>query len=308
MTVVKAGVLSLLQDSGRRGHYRLGLTDGGPADVEAYNLCNKLLQNPPGSTAVEVTLGGLQLRAEVDTTVCVTGAPMPFTCNGKERDLWTVHTVKAGDILQLAHTRRGARAYLGVAGGFQIPKIFGSSATVVRESLGGLKGQPLTAGDVLPCDADSTRRSFTLPRAKRPRYQNRLTVRVIPCYQHRFFERLEKRRFFSFPYTVGERSDRMGYRLEGASVACKLDGIVSEGIAPGAIQIPSDGQPIVLLCDRQTIGGYPKIGTALSLDIARLSQLTPGATVNFAPISRDTAQRVLKLADRFPLHRAIQAT
>ena len=307
MTVLQSGVLSLLQDSGRRGQHRLGLTTGGPLDSEAFHYCNRLLQNPLGSTVIEVSVGGLQLSIQVDTFVCVTGADMPLSINGEEKTLWSVHPVAAGDILHLGFARSGCRAYLGVAQGFNIAPSFGSSATVMREKIGGLHGDRLHAGDELPCSAVIGRKCLFLPVPDQPRYQNTLTVRVIPGYQQRHFTRTEQRRFFSSRFQVSERCDRMGYRLEGPTIDCDIDGILSEGICHGAIQIPPDGQPIVLLNDRQTIGGYPKIGTALSLDAARLSQLTAGCSVHFAPITVDTAHRALDLAQRFTLQRPLRA-
>ncbi|MCB1703795.1 MAG: biotin-dependent carboxyltransferase [Halioglobus sp.] len=306
MTVLQPGMLSLLQDSGRRGQHRLGLTTGGPLDSEAFHYCNRLLQNPAGSTAIEVSVGGLQILASTETSICVTGADMPLTINGENRPLWEVHPVSGGDIVRLGFARAGCRAYLGVAQGFDIAPCFGSTATVVRERIGGLRGEGLQAGDVLPCARVTGRKRLFLAARDRPRYQHTLTVRVIPGYQQQHFSRLAQRRFFGGTFRVSERSDRMGYRLEGPRVECDIEGILSEGICHGAIQVPPDGQPIVLLNDRQTIGGYPKIGTALSLDTARLSQLAPGSSVHFAAVTPRTAQRALALAQRFSLQRTLQ--
>jgi len=304
--VSQPGVLSLLQDSGRRGLHRIGLTNGGPLDREAFHYCNQLLQNTPGSTAIEISAGGLQVTAEVDTYICLTGAPMPLDINDEGRDGWEVHPVRAGDHISVGFAGRGCRAYLGVADGFTISPSFGSTATVVREKIGGLDGQALRAGDRLPCPAVTRRRRLFLAEADRPRYQDTLTVRVIPGYQQRHFKRREQRRFFGSPFRVSDRCDRMGYRLEGPAIRCDVEGILSEGICPGAIQLPPDGQPIVLLNDRQTIGGYPKIGSALSLDAARLAQMSAGGTVHFAPISPHTARRALQLAQRFALNRPLR--
>ncbi|MDH4039115.1 MAG: biotin-dependent carboxyltransferase family protein [Gammaproteobacteria bacterium] len=296
LEVIAPGVLSLLQDRGRFGAHRIGLTNGGPLDPEAFNYCNRLLGNDPGSTLVEISFGGGHFRPTVDTFICVTGASMPLTINGAEMPLWAVLPVKAGDDIRLDFAERGCRAYLGTAGGFSVAPSFGSTATVVRENIGGLGGDKLKAGDSLPCAAVSGRRCYYLPPEHQPRYQDMVTLRVIPGYQQAHFSRLEQRRFFSHGYTVSERCDRMGYRLEGPAIACDIEGILSEGICLGAIQIPADGQPIVLLNDRQTIGGYPKIGSALSLDTARLAQLRPGGTVHFAPISPHGAHNALHLA------------
>ena len=304
--VIEPGVLSLLQDSGRRGHHRLGLTNGGALDGEAYHYCNRLLQNPAGAVVVEVSLGGLVLRAHTGTFACVTGAPVPVTLNGEQQESWQVFALRTGDRLALGHSRRGARAYLGVAGGFEVPPVFDSVSTVVREALGGLDGGPLKKGDHLPCAQVSERRTLSLAPEHRPRYANTLTVRVIPGYQQHWFSREQQRRFFGGPYLVTERCDRMGYRLEGHAVQCDRQDMLSEGICHGAVQLPPDGQPIVLLNDRQTIGGYPKIGVALSLDTWRLAQLVPGNTVHFAPISVHTARRALDLAHRFTLARPLK--
>jgi biotin-dependent carboxylase-like uncharacterized protein len=305
MLVLQSGMLSLLQDSGRRGYHRLGLSSGGPLDGEAFHYCNRLLQNRPGTTAIEISVGGLQLEAQVDTFICLTGATMPLSINGQDKALWEVHRVSSGDTIHVGFARSGCRSYLGVAQGFTIEPSFGSTATVVRENIGGLHGGRLQPGDDLPCPTVQLRKRFYLPDRDQPRYQHTLTVRVIPGYQQRQFNRLEQRRFFGSPYKVSEQCDRMGYRLEGPAIACDVEGVLSEGICFGAVQVPPDGQPIVLLNDRQTIGGYPKIGSALSLDAARMTQLVPGNSVHFAPISVHTARKALALAQRFTLNKPL---
>ena len=306
LRVIRGGVLSLLQDSGRRRVHRLGLATGGPLDWEAYHYCNRLLQNPADSTLIEISAGGLELEAQVRTWICLTGAPMPLHINDTECDGWTVHRVNPGDRIAIGYARNGCRAYLGVAGGFTIAPVFGSTSTVVREGLGGLTGASLQPGDELPCGSIPDRRRLQLPAVDRPRYQRRLTVRVVPGYQQHHFDRIEQRRFFGAPYEVTGESDRMGYRLQGPPVLCGLQNMTSEGICAGAIQIPPDGQPIVLLADRQTMGGYPKIGAALALDTSRMAQLTQGSIVHFAPITPATARRALQLAERFSYQRALQ--
>jgi biotin-dependent carboxylase-like uncharacterized protein len=193
----------------------------------------------------------------------------------------------------------GVRTYLGVANGFSISPSFGSTATVMREQLGGLRGDKLAAGDQLPCSAGIARQLLYLTQEDQPVYDDSITVRVIPGYQQHHFSRLQQRRFFGSTYQVSDRCDRMGYRLEGPKISCDIEGILSEGICYGAIQIPADGQPIALLYDRQTIGGYPKIGSALSIDAARLAQLKPGGRVHFAAISTHAAHNTLHLMRRY---------
>lgn len=306
MEILSPGILSLIQDTGRRGYYRVGLTDGGPVDPIAHSLCNRLLQNDARAATVEVTLGGLEIVAGVDTWICVTGAPVPLTINGRERPRWQVLQIAAGDRLALGHAESGCRAYLGVANGFRVAPVFGSCATVVREGLGGLDGNRLKVGDVLPCDAVRQRASLRLPPQQQPQYPRGVTLRVVPGYQEAYFPRLQQRRFHASTFSVSQRADRMGYRLEGPAISCDIEGILSEGICKGAIQIPADGQPIVLLNDRQTIGGYPKMGSALSLDCARLAQQTPGAPVCFTPISQHDAHNALHLAQVFEANRQLQ--
>ncbi|KZX60634.1 allophanate hydrolase [Halioglobus sp. HI00S01] len=297
--VIQPGLLSLLQDGGRLGQHRIGLTNGGPLDPEAFHTCNRLLQNPEGSTAIEVSFGGLQLEAQVDTFICLTGAIMTLRINQQEQPRWEVLPVTAGDSIHIEFAEQGCRGYLGIAGGFDVEPSFTSTATVMREGIGGLNGDKLAAGDVLPCPAGEIRQRLYLEEHLQPKYHDITTVRVIPGYQQKHFNRYQQRRFFSHGYTVSDRCDRMGYRLEGPAIECDIEGILSEGICFGAIQIPADGQPIVLLNDRQTIGGYPKIGAALSLDCARLAQLRPGSQVHFAPITQHAAHNALHLANSF---------
>ncbi len=299
LKVVQAGILSLLQDGGRIGQHRIGLTTGGPLDPEAFSWCNRLLQNAPSTTVIEASFGGLQLEAQIDTYICVTGARIPLRIGKSAKDLWRVHPVKSGEIIALDFAQEGCRSYLGVAGGFSIAPSFGSTATVVREQLGGLNGDKLYIDNQLPCSTPAQCRPLYLADEHQPSYHNTITIRVIPGYQQAHFSRLQQRRFFNHTYTVSDRCDRMGYRLEGPAVACEIEGILSEGICYGAIQIPADGQPIVLLNDRQTIGGYPKIGSALSIDAARLAQLQPGGKVQFSAINQFAAHNALHLAASF---------
>lgn len=308
LEVLNSGVLSLLQDKGRVGQHRIGLTEGGPIDSDAFDYCNRLLANDPNSTAIEIGAGGAQFRAHADTYFCVTGAQAPLAINDEPAALWQVHLLKAGDVIAIGYATRGCRLYLGVADGFSIKPTFGSTSTVVREGIGGLNGAALKTGDSLPFPAAGPRRRLHLPEQSQPRYSNSLTIRVVPGYQQRLFSRTEQRRFFGGPYTVSNASDRMGFQLEGQPINCSISEFLSEGICYGAIQIQGNGQPIVLLNDRQTIGGYPKIGSALSLDLARLGQMAPGSTVYFAPITPHTARRALQLAERFKHSRPLIET
>lgn len=306
LRVLQPGLLSLLQDDGRHGCAALGLTTGGPMDPVAASLANRLLQNRYNATLIEVSFGGLQIETNADIQFAVTGASLSLTADDRELPLWTVHTLRAGETLAMAYSELGCRSYLALRGGLDIPPSFGSTATVVRENIGGLNGKRLDEGDTLAVHPATAAERLWIPPSQRPIYHRRASVRVVEGYQHRHFPRRELRRFFSSEYSVSQSSDRMGYRLEGAAVNCDIKGILSEGIAPGAIQVPADGQPIVLLNDRQTIGGYPKLGSALSIDGAALAQLRPGDSVNFAPVSIHTAHNALHLAHAFESARRLE--
>lgn len=307
LAIDESGPFSLLQDRGRFGRAALGLTTGGPLDPMAARLANRLLANHVDATLIEVSFGGLQVVADGDVQLAVTGAEVPITIEGAEAPSWSVLELHDGQSLRLGFASRGCRAYLAVRGGFAIAPSFGSTATVPREHVGGLDGGPLHKGDRLPIAPAAPAERRWLAPAQRPRYPRHATVRVVPGYQQRLFSREEQRRFFGSEFTVSRLSDRMGYRLEGPPVRCRVGGILSEGIAAGAIQLPGDGQPIVLLADRQTIGGYPKIGAALSVDCAALAQLSPGDAVHFTPITTDTARRALHGARLYERSRRFEA-
>ncbi len=294
--ILNPGILSLMQDAGRFGKHQIGLTSGGPMDPLAFHWANRLCDNPAGATAIEVSVGGFKMETQVDTRIAITGGEMPVKINGKEVERWRSYAITGGDQVELGYSQRGCRAYVAISGGFQIEPEFGSTATVVREKIGGVNGAPLTPDTVIACQADSQTHCWQVPENERPHYSKHVTLRVIPGYQDHSFDRIQQRLFFHNTFDVSERCDRMGYRLTGPQVRSSIEGILSEGICLGAIQVPADGQPIVLMNDRQTIGGYPKIGSVLSLDLAKLAQLMPGDKVNFAAITIDRAHNILNLA------------
>lgn len=295
-TVTSAGVLSLLQDSGRFGQSALGLTTGGPMDAASAQWANRLLHNPSDASLIECSVGGLQLSAQCDSYIVVTGAELPLTINGKAANLWTVHPVQAGDSIELGMVSKGLRAYLAVAGGFNINAQFGSVSTVLREAIGGLNGHKLQTGDILPAASVKRLSLLQLPAQYRPQFNKVLTLRLIEGYQVQQFSATERQRFYLNSYKVTPQADRMGYKLSGTALKCQQTQLLSEGICYGAVQIPPDGQPIVLLNDRQTLGGYPKIGSVLSLDCALLAQAAAGTEVYFTPISIEQAHNALCLA------------
>jgi len=294
-TLLSAGILSLLQDQGRFGQSALGLTTGGPMDAPSAAWANRLLQNDANATLIECSVGGLKLLASIDSAICVTGAELTVRINGNPMPQWTVLPVQAGDQIELGMVSRGLRAYLAVAGGFQVTPQFGSCSTVMREGVGGLNGTKLQAGDKLPANEFSVSRRWQLPARYRPQFNKCLTLRFIEGYQADQFSPEQKQLFYRQPYQVTAQSDRMGYKLQGEAIRTDAKPLLSEGICYGAVQLPPDGQPIVLLNDRQTLGGYPKLGSVLSLDCALLAQAQAGCQLYFTPISPAQAQRALVL-------------
>jgi len=302
--VLKPGLLTTLQDLGRQGFQHLGITEGGPMDEHAFRWANALLNNPVNACAIEVTYGGLELVASQPTMIAITGGDLGASLNGEPLLNWSTHAVKAGDKIVFRHPVSGLRSYLSVADGFAVKPVLGSCSTVLRETLGGLNGDgaPIKAGDELRYSPRLPCETRTVPLSDIPNYREDLELGVIPGYQFELFSSLERRRFFGHQYEVTNNIDRMGYRLKGAKITAEQTGIISEGIALGAIQIPADGQPIILMRDRQTIGGYPKIGTLTALDVGQLSQRSPGATVRFCIRDISYAQAQRHVFDRHLKH------
>lgn len=290
--VIKPGLLALLQDLGRYGHQSIGLTSGGPMDEMAFRWANRLLDNPENSPQLEITFGMLTLEAQADTSIAITGADLGARLNDTQLLTWQTYAIKKGDILTFQQPNTGLRAYLAVKGGFQCKPTLGSVSSVMREAIGGLtgKGDKLKEGDLLPYQASSQYHQKSVPNLAIPNYQCS-EISVVLGYQYQAFSAFERAKFFSSDYRVSSSSDRMGYRLEGSAITSEVPGIISEGIAYGSIQIPKDGQPIVLLKDRQTIGGYPKMGCVTRYGGALLSQKKPGDSIQFRPISVDQAEQ-----------------
>lgn len=302
LVVLRPGWQSTIQDTGRAGYFRHGLSEGGALDEHAFRWANKLLENEPGAACIEILLGTFEAEFTADAVIAVTGADMAVTVNDKVLAHWRSHSVQRGDVIRFGQARSGLRAYLGIAGGWQTPHQFGSRTVVMRENLGGLDGGPLKQGDRLPFLAGLTPALHAVPRMHHPDYQEPLTLKVIPGYQYDQFGVVARRTFETAEYTVSNDISRMGYKLNGPAVAADARKLASEGIACGAIQIPPDGQPIILLKDRQTIGGYPKIGCVASLDCARLSQRSPGSPIRFEFTDVDRVQAERRLFDRFFNH------
>lgn len=283
--VLKAGMLATLQDQGRFGYAHLGLTQGGPADYVSYRIADLLVQNQKTSCQIEVCVGGFSLLALADTVLCVTGAQMPLTINGQSKALWQSHRIKKDDVIELGFARSGLRCYLAVADGFKLPKEFGSNSTVLREKVGGIAGAALQQGQFLPVRSAYRPLLWALPEKFRPDFSAPLELGLLPSYQQHWFEHAQWQQLCGSDYQVSALYDRMGYRLQGESLMYQAKALLSEGISYGAVQLPPDGLPIVLLNDRQTLGGYPKPGVVLARHAAALAQRQQGNPIRFYKIS-----------------------
>ena len=290
--VLKPGVLSLLQDLGRYGYHAVGLSNGGPMDEYAFRLANRLLDNDPNASQVEITYGLLELQATVATTIALCGADLGAKLNDKPLLVWQTYAIQAGDRLSFHQPQHGLRAYLAVKGGFQCEAALGSVSTVMREQVGGLtgKGDKLQKGDLLVFEPYAETYQNRVPRHAIPDY-SQTNIPMVMGYQHEHFSRVEQAHFLSSNYHVSQSFDRMGYRLDGRAIEYNGQGIISEGIAYGSIQIPKDGQPIVLLKDRQTIGGYPKMGCVTTWGGSLLSQKMAGDSVHFEAMSVEEEEK-----------------
>lgn len=296
LLVEKSGPLSLIQDFGRFGLAHIGVTQGGPVDDYAYSWANHLLGNVVNCAAIEITLGNACFVALNNCHLAICGGDLNAKIDGEPISNWSDFTLKKGQKLQFGVAKNGLRSYLAVKGGFDIAQHLGSASTVTRESLGGYdsNGGALKAGDILPFFPHN------LPKHKprlmtfrfKPDYNLPIKLRVIEGYQNEDFDEDARQAFYSNAFTISPDSNRMGYRLEGNKIKPPYEGVLSEGIALGSIQVPNDGNPIVLLNDHQTIGGYPKFGCVARIDLPRLAQAKPGQKVNFVKGDRQGLQEV----------------
>lgn len=298
MEIIEPGPLSLMTDSGRRGVHHLGLTSGGPMDPESFYWANRLCANPASSTCIEVSIGGFKVKISQDCYLAITGANVPAKVNGIGVPLWQTLRVSTNDILEIGIADAGMRAYIAIAGGFDVAPQFGSCTTVPREKLGGINqdGSGLKGGEHLFSRELKAIELCRLADSLIPDFSERMALRVVLGYQHEAFSALSKARFFNAEYQVSDKMDRMGIRLKGKSVTSSVSSLLSEGIAMGAIQLPPDGQPIVMMNDRQTIGGYPKIGSVFSQDCGKLGQSRPGTRIRFEALDYYTAHNLLHMA------------
>jgi len=285
--------LCLLQDAGRFGVRHLGVTQGGAADWRSMSWANWLLGNGLAAPVIEITLGGFTVVAEQDCVLALAGADLGARVDGEVLTPWRSFRLHKGQRLQFTQPLLGARAYLAAPGGFDAPKVLGSSATVVREELGGLDGmgRALDKGASLSYSGNPVMLLRELSADQRPDLNLDAPLDLVLGAQIGEFSGQSLFDAFNSAWHLDSRADRMGIRLLGTALQYQGKPMISEGIPLGAVQVPPDGQPIVLLNDRQTIGGYPRLGALTPLALARLAQCLPGAQVRLRPVVQEVAHR-----------------
>ena len=299
LRVIAPGLMTTVQDLGRRGYQALGIPVSGALDPVCLRAANLLAGNPPGTGALEIALQGPTLAVEADSVrIALAGGTASIEvrddANGEIVERHAVLSsirLRRGQVVRIGALTGSPVAYLAVEGGFALAPIMGSQSTLVRAAIGGLEGRALRSGDILPLRRDTAdeRGEVMLPMLD---LAPPARIRVVLGPQDDYFTEAGVRTLLESTYTVSQASDRMGMRLAGPPLEASSKGsnIVSDGIAPGSIQVPGNGLPIVLLADRQTTGGYPKIATVISADMPALGRMTPGSKVEFETVGVEAAE------------------
>jgi antagonist of KipI len=296
--VLEPGILTTIQDLGRFGLAQFGIPPSGASDSFSLRVSNLLVGNREGEACLEITLMGLKLRALKEVIIAITGGDLSPTLNDDPLEMWRSNLLVEGDVIHFKRVRRGCRAYLAITGGIAVPTIMGSRSTCLSGKFGGLEGRALKRGDLLhSADRPATldRIGIRFPADGIPSLGREASVKVIPGPQDRHFTERGLETFFTSSYRVTPRCDRAGIRLEGPKIERRSEveeSIISEGLIPGAIQVPGDGNPILILTELVT-GGYTKIATVISTDLFKVAQLKPGDNVRFEAISLEEAHRLL---------------
>jgi antagonist of KipI len=310
--VEKAGLLTSIQDKGRWGYQKNGIIVSGPMDALALRVANILVGNKEGDAVIETYLTGLKISFDEDSLIAITGADLSPKINGEPVKMWRPVFIRKDSILEFTKPVLGCFAYLAIAGNFDVPKVMGSSSTYLRAGIGGFKGRPLQAGDIIPgntiskkaerlvkslSDERSTSAFFqsgwTVSNELKPRYEEHPLIRAIAGPEHSLFQKNSQDYFWHGKFQVSSRSDRMGYRLKGQPLALtEITEIISSAVDFGTVQVPADGNPIALMADHQTTGGYPRIAQVITADLPKLTQVLPGKTIRFREVSLNEAQQL----------------
>lgn len=301
LTIIKAGLLTTVQDSGRIGYRQLGISKSGALDLPALSIANLLVGNPRDYAAIEITLGQFTVQFQQDCWIALTGAD----CNAMLDNcaLWTGwrYFVQAGQQLSLQKPVRGMRSYLAISGGVDLPMVLGSRSTDLVAKFGGLEGRILQNGDKLPIGQpvrqfnQSAKKTIGVQQLP---FDNR--IRVLPGPEIEEFSQQVQSDFWRTSWQISPNSNRMGFRLNGGHLKRSCDReLLSHGVLPGVIQVPHGGQPIILLSDAQTTGGYPRIGTIIAADLYHLAQIPLGESIHFIPCTLAEAEQAWLKQQRF---------
>ncbi len=295
--VLKAGMLTTVQDLGRTGYQSQGFSVAGAMDVRSFKIANLLLDNPENEAVLEFTLIGPTLQFTSETIIAITGGDFTPTLNGEPVPSYEAVYVNRGDILKFGSARTGSRGYIAFSSYLDIPVVMGSRCTNLKSQIGGFKGRKLKDEDYIGFRIKRRYLPYFLSRKLKPDdfSAESETLRVVFGPQDDHFSRQGIETFLTEEYTVTSDFDRMGCRLEGPFIAPKdTTDMISDGIAYGSVQVPSHGKPIVLLSDRQTTGGYPKLATVASVDIPKLVQRKTDHRIHFTAISVEEAQKLYR--------------
>ncbi|MBD8499482.1 biotin-dependent carboxyltransferase family protein [Paenibacillus arenosi] len=311
LSIIKQGLLTTVQDLGRYGYQEQGVIVSGAMDTFALRAANILVGNGTGAAALEITLRGPAIRFEADALIAICGGDLSPTISSEDVPLWRPILVRAGEVVEFGECRLGARAYLAVAGGIDVPIVLQSRSTYLRAGIGGHEGRALRAGDVLPIGTASNHAvcymkerqaalqavpflaaTWFIGYTAQPVYRDEPVIRFVQGREYTKFTLDSRAELVNRRFRVTPQSDRMGYRLEGAALRLEASiELLSEAVSFGTIQVPPDGNPIILMADRQTVGGYPKMAQVASVDLPVLAQVKPGERIRFAEISLEEAQR-----------------
>ncbi len=305
MRILKPGPLCTVQDLGRKGSMAWGVPESGAADECSLRIANLLCGNGPKEAGLECTMGGFEAEFSAEIVFAISGAPASVILNGAEIRLNTAYRAGAGAILSIGAPRAGARDYIALQGGIDVPEVLGSRSTYLKAGLGGYEGRALRSGDVLmtknitrPAVILACKEGYLSPSMEREEHGICL-LRVLRGTMDEKFEEGAIEGLASAIYQVSSNCDRMGIRLTGPKVAHKdRADIISGGIESGAVQVPGSGEPIILMADRQTTGGYTKAFSVISADRPKLGQLRPGDKVAFRIVGIEEAVEALKKLDR----------
>jgi biotin-dependent carboxylase-like uncharacterized protein len=303
LKILKPGLMMTVQDRGRHGLLRSGVSRSGPMDQSSFDIAMALVGNGPDAAGLEFAYIGGTLEVTEPVYFAVTGGAVEIRIDGAMVPAWESHQLLPGQILTIGGLRDAVWGYIAISGGVDTPAVLGSRATHLRTAIGGLEGRALVEGDELPlgdCQTGKPRRLTSMWRRRRG------AIRVIAGPQDDYFDRQAWDMFLKTPFSVSNKRDRMAMMLDGpAIVAAKGNDIVSDATLSGSIQVPGSGHPIVLMADRQTTGGYPKIATVSSVDLPRLAQMPTGSSFRFTRIAQHEAETML-IAERQALRDVIR--